>query len=325
MPTALAAASKCFYSLCREGSSSTKNKKIAQLNDQVSIRFVAKGLRQQKEIVVRVGNGSLEFLFALSRRVFVNTMGTTCHWSSRTCFYSLCREGSSSTGRRCPEAQPGLVSIRFVAKGLRQPARLGTYQDGSCVSIRFVAKGLRQHHIQQSWPQALTEVFLFALSRRVFVNRGSRGSGHNPRRFYSLCREGSSSTRHRYRPPACRHVFLFALSRRVFVNVKKLRGLLGKKCFYSLCREGSSSTGQAAAGTRGRPHVSIRFVAKGLRQRVLNALQPNSAVPGFYSLCREGSSSTTRSPRPDAAGAPAGFYSLCREGSSSTVLPWMGS
>ena len=116
-------------------------------HDGVSIRFVAKGLRQQsatvkggrafkflfalsrrvfvnlQDLYSRCGFLTPEFLFALSRRVFVNdrparggVAGTERflfalsrrvfvnegHWTLiepfGCCFYSLCREGSSSTG-----------------------------------------------------------------------------------------------------------------------------------------------------------------------------------------------------------------------------------
>ena len=107
------------------------------------------------------------FLFALSRRVFVNgSTHPTCTGSRR-------------------------VSSRFVAKGLRQ-------QDYRLI-LRF------------------RELFLFALSRRVFVNAGAatiwldlvsirfvakglrqhsewRCLRRSAESFYSLCREGSSST-----------------------------------------------------------------------------------------------------------------------------------
>ena len=61
------------------------------------------------------------------------------------------------------------------------------------VSIRFVAKGLRQRTPTKRW--CPTSEFLFALSRRVFVNRIDSG------------RAGWRWSK-----------FLFALSRRVFVN-----------------------------------------------------------------------------------------------------------
>ena len=86
------------------------------------------------------------FLFALSRRVFVNT--TTA----------------------VPSRLVWIVSIRFVAKGLRQLTGRGfTDPQKLNVSIRFVAKGLRQ--------------LLGRLDEQVASQR-----------FYSLCREGSSST-----------------------------------------------------------------------------------------------------------------------------------
>ena len=61
---------------------------------RVSIRFVAKGLRQRLDPsdLYRLAPG----------------------------FYSLCREGSSSTRLPLDFAVSGTVSIRFVAKGLRQ-------------------------------------------------------------------------------------------------------------------------------------------------------------------------------------------------------------
>ena len=62
----------------------------------------------------------LGFLFALSRRVFVNRQTSDRHTAHRA------------------------VSIRFVAKGLRQRTLGAALQSGEMVSIRFVAKGLRQ-------------------------------------------------------------------------------------------------------------------------------------------------------------------------------------
>ena len=68
------------------------------------------------------------------------------------------------------------------------------------VSIRFVAKGLRQRGAN-----------LYAANLR---------GG-----FYSLCREGSSST-WKYADGTVAFTFLFALSRRVFVNRSSLDGQL---------------------------------------------------------------------------------------------------
>ena len=63
---------------------------------------------------------------------------------------------------------PLSVSIRFVAKGLRQHDQADDYAHLPEVSIRFVAKGLRQQWDEMEEERILR--FLFALSRRVFVN-----------------------------------------------------------------------------------------------------------------------------------------------------------
>ena len=133
-----------------------------------------------------------EFLFALSRRVFVNAVGNGLGGYS-------------------------VVSIRFVAKGLRQRVvtRVVQHRFGS-VSIRFVAKGLRQ-------PTA---------------RRPCRPTG-----FYSLCREGSSSTK-RKRCPADGVVQEVSIRFVAKGLRQRARGLVVNSLFI----------------------VSIRFVAKGLRQ-----------------------------------------------------------
>ena len=64
---------------------------------------------------------------------------------------------------------PLSVSIRFVAKGLRQHDQADDYAHLPEVSIRFVAKGLRQR-LGNSDERLNSAEFLFALSRRVFVN-----------------------------------------------------------------------------------------------------------------------------------------------------------
>ena len=159
-----------FYSLCREGSSSTTADEIVLIVDEM-------------------------FLFALSRRVFVNSSAESLASPLRFLF---------------------ALSRRVFVNG-------ATVSTAGCVlvSIRFVAKGLRQLLVPA--PEGVeTTMFLFALSRRVFVNLQTvlmRTTSRQPRGFYSLCREGSSSTPRRW-PSSSPKVtwFLFALSRRVFVN-----------------------------------------------------------------------------------------------------------
>ena len=84
----------------------------------VSIRFLAKGLRQLLDDELELQSHPM-FLFAFSRRVFVNSSPpSVCTW--------------------CP------VSIRFLAKGLRQLYVIRHDDGRMMVSIRFLAKGLRQ-------------------------------------------------------------------------------------------------------------------------------------------------------------------------------------
>ena len=110
-----------FYSLCREGSSSTTADEIVLIVDEM-------------------------FLFALSRRVFVNSSAESLASPLRFLF---------------------ALSRRVFVNG-------ATVSTAGCVlvSIRFVAKGLRQLLVPA--PEGVeTTMFLFALSRRVFVNRSS--------------------------------------------------------------------------------------------------------------------------------------------------------
>ena len=110
-----------FYSLSREGSSSTEGCESSdpKAAPRVSIRFLAKGLRQPTS----------------RRRHHVHCAG----------FYSLSREGSSSTAYSGIIQQAMSVSIRFLAKGLRQLPNPRARRTASArVSIRFLAKGLRQ-------------------------------------------------------------------------------------------------------------------------------------------------------------------------------------
>ena len=107
-----------FYSLCREGSSSTTADEIVLIVDEM-------------------------FLFALSRRVFVNSSAESLASPLRFLF---------------------ALSRRVFVNG-------ATVSTAGCVlvSIRFVAKGLRQLLVPA--PEGVeTTMFLFALSRRVFVN-----------------------------------------------------------------------------------------------------------------------------------------------------------
>ena len=85
-----------------------------------------------------------------------------------------------------------MVSIRYVAKGLRQRPRFRQSRILRRVSIRFVAKGLRQHRATAA------ERELRKVSIR-FVAKGLRQrfislDPPSTQSFYSLCREGSSST-----------------------------------------------------------------------------------------------------------------------------------
>ena len=154
-----------FYSLCREGSSSTNPKLLSD------------------EIVV--------FLFALSRRVFVNR-STTGARSSLSCFYSLCREGSSSTTYSCAHWGSVLGFYSLCREGSSSTGRQVT---GIPPTVLFLFALSRRVFVNA--PSALRcragRWFLFALSRRVFVNRIPEQSWSNLK-------------------------FLFALSRRVFVN-----------------------------------------------------------------------------------------------------------
>ena len=106
------------------------------------------------------------FLFAFSRRVFVN-----------------------SGRHRMPRRQ--YVSIRFLAKGLRQR----DFTDAIFRRCKFLFAFSRRVFVNTKFDNAhLEDVFLFAFSRRVFVNE-AQGSA-------TVYAEG----------------FLFAFSRRVFVN-----------------------------------------------------------------------------------------------------------
>ena len=213
-------------------------------HDGVSIRFVAKGLRQQSATVK--GGRAFKFLFALSRRVFVNDYNLTGAVQLALCFYSLCREGSSSTVT--VTATPATIARSFYSLCREGSSSTDvvfvTPSEEEKVSIRFVAKGLRQP--RPSWPAWSPGTSFYSLCREG--SSSTRRKLHNERLpsqcFYSLCREGSSSTK----------VFIIAAS--------------NTTGFYSLCREGSSSTDPPSVRPRGRA-VSIRFVAKGLRQRLL--------------------------------------------------------
>ena len=116
----------------------------------------------------------------------------------------------------------------------------------------------------------MAETFLFAFSRRVFVNSnlGFAKFGRAKLRFYSLSREGSSSTSMEWRLLERCSRFLFAFSRRVFVNMQDfIAALVQDMRFYSLSREGSSSTHRRLLSPAHGRAVSIRFLAKGLRQQ----------------------------------------------------------
>ena len=179
----------------------------------VSIRFVAKGLRQRR------------------KRLWPTPRGR---------FYSLCREGSSSTAggmNGIGEWRP--VSIRFVAKGLRQRDRLRkTVLPRGFYSLCREGSSSTTHQLDHAVQAG--RWFLFALSRRVFVNKST------------FCEQAAELVSIRFVAKGLRQPASF----------NRYHAYYG---FYSLCREGSSST----RGTRfaGRwLQVSIRFVAKGLRQ-----------------------------------------------------------
>ena len=134
-----------FYSLYREGSLSTIRHVVDQVRSDVSIRFIAKGLCQRDESA----NGWAAHIrfYSLYREGSLSTQACGMLQPRGLRFYSLYREESlstSSSGKpvgRCDVP----VSIRFIAKGLCQPAlrrrRLGRRRR---VSIRFIAKGLCQ-------------------------------------------------------------------------------------------------------------------------------------------------------------------------------------
>ena len=180
-----------FYSLSREGSSSTDRLRadIPPGDVEVSIRFLAKGLRQLGDAPAHNWD-RVEFLFAFSRRVFVNK-------------------------RRPPGSQAKGVSIRFLAKGLRQRIQCGS--GGYSLGFYSLSREGSSSTVPSSRRYWKVPPFLFAFSRRVFVNavlnrlgleyiasirflaKGLRQPIHLSRRtrplgFYSLSREGSSST-----------------------------------------------------------------------------------------------------------------------------------
>ena len=134
-----------FYSLCREGSSSTTADEIVLIVDEMFLFALS------RRVFVNSSAESLasplRFLFALSRRVFVN--------------------GATVSTAGCV-----LVSIRFVAKGLRQllvPAPEGVETTMFLFALsRRVFVNARGRPLTTAWA-----MFLFALSRRVFVNRSS--------------------------------------------------------------------------------------------------------------------------------------------------------
>ena len=203
-----------FYSLCREGSSST----VAYL----------------------MGKNYISGFYSLCREGSSSTTpAPERHRIREARFYSLCREGSSSTCRvLITVGEDGVRFYSLCREGSSSTWREFSHQPPHGVSIRFVAKGLRQ--LYSGWVQRVYSSF-YSLCRE-----GSSSTWDLARRgqylgFYSLCREGSSSTTRRRRCGRS-DPFLFALSRRVFVNRLTTGHPNWRHCFYSLCREGSSST-----------------------------------------------------------------------------------
>ena len=156
----------------------------------VSIRFVAKGLRQRDRL-----------------RKTVLPRG----------FYSLCREGSSSTAHQLDHAvQAGRWFLFALSRRVFVNKSTFCEQAAELVSIRFVAKGLRQqgHYL---WAKLNALPFLFALSRRVFVNIALAFVANDETVSIRFVAKGLRQPAHRDRQQNSPQ-FLFALSRRVFVN-----------------------------------------------------------------------------------------------------------
>ena len=127
------------------------------------------------------------------------------------------------------------------------------------VSIRFVAKGLRQLRFGFVGPMAWLG-------------------------FYSLCREGSSSTTADEIVLIVDEMFLFALSRRVFVNSSAESLASPLRFLFALSRR--VFVNGATVSTAGCVLVSIRFVAKGLRQLLVPAPEGVETTMFLFALSR---------------------------------------
>ena len=107
----------------------------------------AKGLRQPYQSQNLGASIQGAFLFALSRRVFVNlAMVDEMNIDAREVSIRFVAKGLRQLASPLNgSGRARDVSVRFVAKGLRQLQALVRMHNGVFVSIRFVAKGLRQH------------------------------------------------------------------------------------------------------------------------------------------------------------------------------------